>query len=83
MTLGGKRSPPANKTSQIMLSSASLSTPSVAACGATTVWANGPIAPPPHLSSQNKFKKLAMEDDQNVRIMRCIYAARRDRRNAQ
>ena len=36
----------ANIVIQSMLSSASLSTPSVAACGATTVWANGPIAPP-------------------------------------
>ena len=45
--LCGKRSgSKANQTIQSMLSSASLSTPSVAACGATTVWANGPIAPP-------------------------------------
>ena len=36
----------ANQAIQSMLSSASLSTPSVAACGATTVWTNGPIAPP-------------------------------------
>jgi hypothetical protein len=36
----------ANQTIYTMLASASLSTPSVASCGATTVWANGPIAPP-------------------------------------
>ena len=36
----------ANKSLQKMLASASLGTPSVAACGATTVWANGPMAPP-------------------------------------
>ena len=35
-----------------MLASATLSTPSVAASGATTVWANGPIAPP-------SFKKIS------------------------
>jgi hypothetical protein len=38
----------ANQTIQRMLSSASLTTPSVAACGATTVWSNGPAAPPPN-----------------------------------
>ena len=37
----------ANKTICTMLASASLSTPSVAASGATTVWANGPAGPPP------------------------------------
>ena len=43
----GKRSgSKANQTIQSMLSSASLTTPSVAASGATTVWANGPAAPP-------------------------------------
>ena len=36
----------ANKTICTMLASASLSTPSVAASGATTVWANGPAGPP-------------------------------------
>ena len=36
----------ANKMIQKMLASATLSTPSVAACGATTVWGNGPTAPP-------------------------------------
>tara|TARA_R110000764_G_C10999710_1_gene382066 strand:+ start:578 stop:1603 length:1026 start_codon:yes stop_codon:yes gene_type:complete len=47
--LCGKRSgSKANQTIQRMLSSASLTTPSVAACGATTVWANGPAAPPPN-----------------------------------
>jgi len=46
-TLCGERSgSSANKQIQQMLASATLSTPSVAASGATTVWANGPIAPP-------------------------------------
>jgi hypothetical protein len=45
--LYGKRSgSKSNQVIQRMLSSATLSTPSVAACGATTVWANGPAAPP-------------------------------------
>jgi hypothetical protein len=45
--LCGRRSGSAsNKALQKMLAFTSLSTPSVAACGATTVWANGPIAPP-------------------------------------
>ena len=49
----GKRSgSTANQAIYTMLASASLSTPSVAACGATTVWANGPIAPP-------SFKKIS------------------------
>jgi len=43
----GKRSgSTANQTIYTMLASASLSTPSVAASGATTVWANGPAGPP-------------------------------------
>ena len=47
--LCGKRSGlKANQVIQSMLSSATLSTPSVAASGATTVWANGPAAPPPN-----------------------------------
>lgn len=45
--LGFKRqSAPANKEMQRMLAAAAITTPSVGACGATTVWANGPIAPP-------------------------------------
>jgi len=36
----------ANQAICTMLASASLTTPSVAASGATTVWANGPAAPP-------------------------------------
>ena len=36
----------ANRVMQRMSSSASINTPSVAASGATTVWANGPAAPP-------------------------------------
>ena len=50
----GRGSTPANKSLQRMLSSASLSTPSVAACGATTVWANGPIAPPVLIRTDSK-----------------------------
>ena len=47
--LCGKRSgSKANQVIQSMLSSATLSTPSVAASGSTTVWANGPAAPPPN-----------------------------------
>ena len=36
----------ANQALQKMAASARLSTPSVAASGATTVWANGPAGPP-------------------------------------
>ena len=36
----------ANQALQKMVASATLSTPSVAASGATTVWANGPAGPP-------------------------------------
>ena len=42
----GRKSTPAIQFMQRMTALSSLSTPSVAACGATTVWANGPIAPP-------------------------------------
>jgi hypothetical protein len=56
----------ANQAIQSMLSSASLTTPSVAACGATTVWANGPMAPPfldrnDNLASMNIGTLLARE----------------------
>ena len=40
----------ANQTMQKMVASATLSTPSVAASGATTVWANGPAGPPHFLN---------------------------------
>jgi len=36
----------ASRALQRMLALSAITTPSVAACGATTVWANGPIAPP-------------------------------------
>lgn len=36
----------ASRVLQRMLAAFAITTPSVAACGATTVWANGPIAPP-------------------------------------
>ena len=42
----GRKSTPVIQFMQRMTALSSLSTPSVAACGATTVWANGPIAPP-------------------------------------
>lgn len=42
----GRHSTPANQTMQRMLALSAITTPSVAACGATTVWANGPMAPP-------------------------------------
>ena len=43
---GARSGSASNKALQKMLASASLSTPSVAASGATTVWANGPAGPP-------------------------------------
>lgn len=42
----GRHSTPANQTMQRMLALSATTTPSVAACGATTVWGNGPTAPP-------------------------------------
>ncbi len=36
----------ANQEMQGMLAAAAITTPSVAACGATNVWGNGPTAPP-------------------------------------
>jgi len=36
----------ANQEKQSMSAAAAITTPSVAACGATTVWGNGPTAPP-------------------------------------
>jgi len=48
-----------------------------------TIDCQAPHSPPRRPPSQNKYKKLAMEDDQNAKSMRCIYAAKRDRRNAQ
>lgn len=36
----------ANQEMQSFLAAAAITTPTVAACGATTVWANGPMAPP-------------------------------------
>lgn len=56
----GMQSTPANKSMQSMLSSASLNTPSVAACGATTVWANGPAAPPTSAPSLNGLRGDAL-----------------------
>jgi len=42
----GSSSTSSKQKMQRMLAAAAITTPSVAACGATTVWANGPIAPP-------------------------------------
>jgi len=42
----GRQATPAKKEMQRMLAATAITTPSVAACGATTVWANGPNAPP-------------------------------------
>lgn len=42
----GRHSTPANQTMQRMLALSAITTPSVASCGATTVWGNGPTAPP-------------------------------------
>ena len=53
----GIGSTPANQNMQRMVSRASLNTPSVAASGATTVWANGPIAPPQFHFQSNKQKQ--------------------------
>ena len=50
----------ANKALQKMLASTTLSTPSVAACGSTTVWANGPLAPP-----QNHFQSSKQKQSTN------------------
>ena len=47
----------ANKKIYTMLASATLSTPSVAASGATTVWGNGPTAPPQNHFQSNKQKQ--------------------------
>ena len=51
----------ANQEMQRLLSSASCNTPSVAACGATTVWANGPIAPPRHRPPLNRRRRDALK----------------------
>jgi len=67
----GMQSTPANKFMQSMLSSASLNTPSVAACGATTVWANGPAAPP-----RNKQLNGLRRDAKNGSIGSLDMAAR-------
>ena len=50
----------ANQEMQRLLSSASCNTPSVAACGATTVWANGPIAPPLNTQPMNGLRHDAL-----------------------
>jgi len=55
----GRRSTPAKKTMQRMLAMTSITTPSVAACGATTVWANGPIAPPISVSILKQLRNNA------------------------
>ena len=57
---GAKSGSSANKALQKMIASASLSTPSVAASGATTVWANGPVAPP-----QNHFQSIKQKQSTN------------------
>jgi len=54
---GGRSGSTANQTIYTMIASASPSTPSVAASGATTVWANGPIAPPKNHFRSNKQKQ--------------------------
>lgn len=56
----GKHSTPANETMQRMLSSATLSTPDVAASGATTQWANGPTAPPLNTRPLNGLRRDAL-----------------------
>jgi hypothetical protein len=56
-TLCGRRSgSKANMALQKMVASATLSTPSVAASGATTVWGNGPTAPPNTFTHGITFK---------------------------
>ena len=72
--LCGSRSSLARQTMQCMTASSSLSTPSVAASGATTVWANGPAAPPQnHFQSKTKTNKH-METENEHTHMRSLYA---------
>ena len=68
-TLCGRRSgSKANQVIQRMLSSATLSTPSVAASGATTVWANGPAAPPNIFNHGITFKS-ALSDGRDYNFL--------------
>lgn len=56
----GKHSPTAIQCMQRMVAAAAITTPSVAACGATTVWANGPIAPPKSNQPLNGLRPNAL-----------------------
>lgn len=44
---------------QSMLAAAAITTPSVAACGATTVWGNGPTAPPKSKQPMDRLRPNA------------------------
>lgn len=55
----GRHSTPANKSMQRMLALSAITTPSVAACGATTVWGNGPTAPPTNAPILKRLRKDA------------------------
>jgi len=55
----GRHSTPANQTMQRMLALSAITTPSVAACGATTVWGNGPTAPPTNAPILKQLRKDA------------------------
>jgi|13_taG_2_1085334.scaffolds.fasta_scaffold00211_23 hypothetical protein len=55
----GRQSTPAKQAMQRMLALSAITTPSVAACGATTVWANGPIAPPLSVSILKQLRNNA------------------------
>lgn len=50
----------ANQEMQGMLAAAAITTPSVAASGATTVWANGPAAPPKSKQPLNGLRPNAL-----------------------
>jgi len=49
----------ANQEMQGMLAVSAITTPSVAACGATTVWGNGPTAPPSSAPILKRLRKDA------------------------
>ena len=67
--LCGRRSgSKANIEMQKMVASATLSTPSVASCGATTVWGNGPTAPPNIFNHGITFKS-ALSDGRDYNFV--------------
>ena len=57
----GSHSSPANQTMQRMLALSAITTQSVAACGATTVWGNGPTAPPKSKQPMDRLRPNALK----------------------